>query len=175
MGEHKEELKNPIRSKTKLTIGGFVLVIGFLCPLLMPLVVASNMSAATKSIVSGLLAFGIPEVFMLAAIAIMGKKGYQHIKHVAKKHLKRFAPPDTVSRLRYRMGLLFFCLPLVMGVLQPYLTYFIGSVEMIPFWFHFSLDMIFIIGIFILGGDFWDKLRGLFLYDVKVISQNTNQ
>ena len=166
MEKHKKTQK---RSKTKLTIGGIVLVIGFLSPLLIPLVVASKMSAATKSIISGLLAFGIPEVFMLVAIAIMGKKGYQHIKHVAKKFLKRFAPPDTVSRLRYRIGLLFFCVPLVMGILQPYLTYFIGSVDLLPFWFHISLDMIFIIGIFILGGDFWDKLRGLFLYDVKVI------
>lgn len=168
MSEHNEELKNPKRSKTKLTIGVIVLVIGFLCPLLIPLVVASNLSAATKSIISGLLAFGIPEVFMLAAIAIMGKKGYQHIKHVTKKYLKRFAPPDTVSRSRYRIGLLFFCLPLVMGIIQPYFTYFIGSFETLPFWFHFSLDMTFVIGIFILGGDFWDKLRGLFFYEVKV-------
>ena len=100
MEEHKEELKNPIRSKTKLTIGGFVLVIGFLCPLLIPLVVASNLSAATKSIISGLLAFGIPEVFMLIAIAIMVKTGYKHIKQIAKTYFKKFAPPDTVSRLR---------------------------------------------------------------------------
>ena len=169
MGENKVELKNPERSKTKLVIGVLVLVFGFLSPLLIPLVVASNLSAATKSILSGLLAFGIPEVFMFAAIAIMGKKGYQHIKTISKKYLKRFAPPDTVGRLRYRIGLLFFCLPLVIGILQPYLTYFIGSVEDLSFWFHFSLDIIFVIGIFILGGDFWDKLRGLFQYDVKVI------
>jgi len=155
-------------NNSKLILGVIILVVGFLLPLLIPLVLTLEISATAKSIISGLLAFGIPEVFMLVAIAIMGKKGYQYIKHAAKKYLKRFAPPDTVSRLRYRIGLLFFCLPLAMGILQPYLTYFIGSVEIVPFWFHFSLDMIFIIGIFILGGDFWDKLRGLFLYDVKV-------
>jgi len=31
-----------------------------------------------------------------------------------------------------------------------------------PLWFHFSRDMMFIIGIFDLGGNFWDKLSGLF-------------
>jgi len=45
---------------------------------------------------------------------------------------------------------------------KPYLTYCIGDFKKTPLWFHFSRDMMFIIGIFDLGGNFWDKLSGLF-------------
>ncbi len=168
MGEKKVELKNPKRSKTKLTIGVVVLVLGFFSPLLIPLVVASNWSIATKSIISGLLAFGIPELFMLLAIIIMGKTGYEYIKGKVGKYLKGFAPPDHVSQKRYYLGLVLFSIPIVFGILQPYLTHFIPLLKELPLWYHIGLDMIFIIGIFVLGGDFWDKLSGLFQHKAKI-------
>ena len=31
-----------------------------------------------------------------------------------------------------------------------------------------AADFIFLSGLFVLGGDFWDKLRGLFVYDARV-------
>ncbi len=168
MGENKEELKNPKSSKTKLTIGVVILVLGFFSPLLIPLVVASNLSTATKSIISGLLAFGIPELFMLLAIVVMGKEGYEYIKQKVGKYLKQYLPPDQVSRKRYYLGLVLFSIPIVFGILQPYLAHFIPLLNALPLWSHFVLDATLIIGIFVLGGDFWDKLSGLFHYDAKV-------
>lgn len=164
--QHLESIV-PQNSKTKLILGSVILVVGFLSPLLIPLVVTSNWTASTKSIISGLLAFGIPEVFMIVAVAVMGKKGYEFIKGKAIKYLKRFAPPDTVSLFRYRIGLLLFSIPIIIGFLEPYLAQFIPFFRDLPLWFYISLDMIFIMGIFVLGGDFWDKLSGLFKYDVR--------
>lgn len=156
------------KSKGKLRLGAVILVVGFLSPLLIPLVVASNWSATTKSIISGLLAFGIPELFMLLAIVVMGKPGYEYIKVKVGKYLKRYLPPDQVSQGRYNLGLVLFSIPVLVGVLQPYLAHIIPFLKEVPLWYHISLDMTFIIGIFVLGGDFWDKLSGLFNYDVKV-------
>ncbi len=170
--EKKEELKNPKRSKTKLTIGVVVLLLGFFSPLLIPLVVTSNWSTATKSIISGLLAFGIPELFMLLAIVVMGKPGYEYIKGKIGKYLKRYLPPDQVSRNRYYLGLVLFSIPLIFGILQPYLGHFITLFKELPFWSHTALDMMFITGIFVLGGDFWDKLSGLFQYKAKIARAN---
>ena len=164
------------KSKGKLRLGAVILVVGFLSPLLIPLVVASNWSATTKSIISGLLAFGIPELFMLLAIVVMGKPGYEYIKVKVGKYLKRYLPPDQVSQGRYNLGLVLFSIPVLVGVLQPYLAHFIPLFKGSPLWFHFGLDMIFVIGIFVLGGDFWDKLSGLFNYNVKAVkslNQNT--
>jgi hypothetical protein len=75
----------PQKPKTKLIIGTVILVVGFLSPLLIPLVVASDLSATNKTVISGLLAFGIPELFMLLAIILMGKPGYVFIKCKALK------------------------------------------------------------------------------------------
>ncbi|MGB5387515.1 MAG: hypothetical protein WBN20_12095 [Eudoraea sp.] len=155
-------------NNSRLILGSIILVVGFLLPLLIPLVLTLEISAAAKSIISGLLAFGIPEVFMIIAVAVMGKKGYEFIKSKTIKYLKRFAPPDAVSLFRYRIGLILFSLPVLIGIVQPYIGHFSTIIKDFPIWFTMVLDVIFISSFFVLGGDFWDKLSSLFKYDVRV-------
>lgn len=162
------ELNTAQKSKGKLQLGAVILVVGFLSPLLIALVLASNWSAATKSVLSGLLAFGIPELFMLLAIIVMGKPGYEYVKSKIYKYLKRFAPADTVSLARYRLGLIMFSVPILVGILEPYLAHFVPFFRDLPLLFYIGLDMIFIVGLFVLGGDFWDKLSSLFKHNAKV-------
>ena len=47
----------------------------------------------------------------MAAIAIMGKSGYNLIKDRVFSFLKKHGPPDRVSPARYRIGLVMFVLP----------------------------------------------------------------
>lgn len=155
-------------SKSRLIIGATVLVIGFMSPLLIPFIVASDLSDTHIKIISALLAFGIPELFMIIAVAIMGKQGYEFIKEKVFKYLKRFAPSDSVSLTRHRIGLIFFCTPLIIGVLQPYLSQYFIIFKSAPIWTTIILDLLFISSLFVLGGDFWDKLRGLFRHKTKV-------
>jgi hypothetical protein len=142
-----------------------------LSPLLIPLVLASDWTAASKSIVSGVLAFGLPELLMLLAVAIMGKEGYAYIKSKVSKYLRRFAPPDEVGPLRYRIGLLLLGIPFVFGILQPYLIYNFEFFKSFPLWVHATLDMTLIIAFFVLGGDFWDKFRALFQHRAKICTK----
>ena len=153
---------------SKLILGVIILVVGFLLPLLIPFVLTLEISAAAKSIISGLLAFGIPELFMFLAVIVMGKPGYEYIKNKAGKYLKRFLPPDHVSKNRYYLGIVLFSIPIVLGFSQPYLAHFIAVPNELPLGYYITFDMIFIIGIFVLGGDFWDKLSGLFNYNAKI-------
>jgi hypothetical protein len=159
---------NQTSSKLKLKIGAVIMVVGFLSPLLIPVVVASNLSASVKTVISGLLAFGIPEIFMLLAVVVMGKQGFEYIKNKVKTFLKRLAPSGSVSRTRYRIGLVLFCLPIIMGVLSPYLIYMSDFFKDMPLWFHSGFDLLFLISLFVLGGDFWNKLNGLFYYDSEI-------
>ena len=154
-------------NNSKLKLGVIILVVGFLLPLLIPFVLTLEISAAAKSIISGLLAFGMPELFMFLAVIVMGKPGYEYIKKKTGKYLKRFLPPDHVSKNRYYLGLVLFSFPIVFGILQPYLAHFIAVLNELPLGYHITLDMIFVIGIFVLGGEFWDKLSGLFHYNPK--------
>ncbi len=149
-------------STTRMALGGIILAIGFLSPLLIPVVTASEWSAGVKTVASGLLAFGIPELFILLAVAVMGKSGYEYIKAKIGSLLKPFAPPDQVSPTRYRIGLVLFCAPLLFGGLLPYAAHFFPSLETLPLWPYIASDLVFIASFFILGGDFWDKVRALF-------------
>ena len=162
----------PEISNTKLILGTVILVVGFLSPLLIPLVVDSDMPVSYKKVLSGLLAFGIPELFMIIAVAVMGKQGYEFIKGKALKYLTRFAPSDEVSLTRYRIGLIMFALPIFFGILQPYLGHYLPNFNALPFFWNIASDIIFISSFFVLGGDFWDKLSGLFKHQVKVINKN---
>ena len=105
--------------KSKLILGAIIFISGFASPFLIPLVTKTNWSIGLKTTVSGLLAFGIPEIFMIVAVAIMGKPGYEFLKRKVFGFLKQFAPPDTVSLTRYRIGLALFILPLMAGWIQP--------------------------------------------------------
>jgi len=152
--------------KRKLILGAVIFISGFASPLLILLVTKTSWSVGIKATVSGLLAFGIPEIFMIAAIAVMGKTGYEFLKEKAFGLLKQFAPPDSVSLTRYRIGLAMFILPLLAGWIQPYLGHFFPFLNQSPLWYYIIGDIIFVFSFFVLGGDFWDKLSGLFRYRV---------
>ncbi|MEN8790108.1 MAG: hypothetical protein ABF293_11645 [Flavobacteriaceae bacterium] len=158
---------------TRLIIGAIVLISGFLSPLLIPFVIDSGLSASMISILSGLLAFGIPELFMILAVAIMGKQGYQYLKNKATKLLTRVSP-DRVSISRYRLGIVMFCIPIILGFLKPYLAHYIPFLEEVPLFATIGMDLMLLLSLFVLGGDFWEKLKGLFLYDVIAVKRNLN-
>jgi len=158
-------------SNSKLILGSIILLVGFMSPLLIPLVINSDLPVSYKNILSGLLAFGIPEIFMIVAVAIMGKQGFEFIKEKTFKYLKQFAPADEVSLKRYRIGLIMFSIPIIIGLIHPYSSHFLLFSKELPIWFHLVLDILFVSSLFVLGGEFWDKLSGLFKYNVKVVNE----
>jgi hypothetical protein len=149
---------------SRLRWGAIILIIGFLSPLLIPLVLSSNLSQGFKAILSGALAFGIPELFMLIAVAIMGKEGFHYLKRYVRLLFKIYGPPDHVSKIRYRTGLIMFCVPVVFGFVAPYflinVNFYFDHVFVITL---FS-DVLLVLSLFVLGGEFWDKLRSLFVH-----------
>lgn len=152
----------------RLALGGSIFVAGFLCPLLVPFVIDSELSSEWQTILSALLLVGVPELFMLAAAAVLGKTGYNFLKKKLFSILKSAAPADTVSPARYRTGLVMFLLPIVLGWLSPYIP------DLIPYYkenqvlYSVAGDVLLISSLFVLGGDFWDKLRALFIHNAKV-------
>jgi len=100
---------------------------------------------------------------MVIAVAIMGKDGYAYLKGKFLDKLKIISP-DEVGLTRYRIGLLMFMLPLVFGFSQPYIDALTDTAFQFPNWLFLALDVIFVLSFFVLGGNFWDKIRGLFTY-----------
>lgn len=143
-------------------MGLLVLISGFLSPLLIPIVISSELSTSLKSIISGLLAFGIPELFMVVAAGIMGKEGFNYIKRWIRILFRRYGPSDSVSRIRYRFGLVLFVIPILCAIVLPYIINVFPLILDYFIWIAITTDILLLISLFVLGGNFWDKLRGLF-------------
>ncbi len=113
--------KDPVQPNWRFRIGVIVFVASWCSPLLIPLVATSDLSARWKTLLSGALAVGIPEIGTILAIAIMGKSGFDTMKNRIFGFLKKHGPSDRVSLARYRIGLVMFVIPLLFGWLSPYL------------------------------------------------------
>lgn len=157
----------PPRAGWRLRLGLVVLIIGFLSPLLIPLVTASGLPAQWKAVISGALALGIPEVFSLIGVAIMGKSGFAYIKARFLRFWKKYGPPDVVSKTRYHIGLVMFVLPLLFGWLGAYVSHRIPGYETHRIAVNLAGDLMFVTSLFVLGGDFWNKVQALFIHGAK--------
>ncbi len=152
----------------RLRIGLTILLIGFASPLLIPVVAATDLPSGWKTALSGALALGIPEVFSILAIAVMGREGFDVIKSRFYSFIKRHGPPDRVSKPRYNLGLAMLLLPLVFAVLGPYFFHFIPVFDSYRLSVSIVGDLLVISGLLVLGGEFWDKVRALFIHDAVV-------
>jgi hypothetical protein len=142
---------------------------GFFLPLAIPLVTALPLPVATKTALSGLLVFGLPQVLTVIAIAIVGKSGFHYLKEQVFGAAKKLGPPMHVGRLRYRIGLLMLFLPLAVSLLEPYITLLVVP-ELLPHWVYGAVDdTLFLTSFFVLGGEFWDKVKALFIYEARAI------
>ena len=156
------------RAGWRFRLGLTILIVGWFSPLLIPVVTRTSLATEWKTIISGLLAVGIPEVFTVAAIAMMGKDGYNLIKERIFSFLKKHSPPDRVSLTRYRIGLVMFVLPMVFGWLGPYGAHHISGYETHRLVVIVIGDLMFGASLFVLGGDFWDKISALFIHRASV-------
>ena len=159
---------NPIAaappSQGRLTLGGAILVVGLLCPLSIPWVASSDLPAGWKAVLSGLLLLGIPELMMMLAAAVLGKSGFHFLKGLLFGFFKRQAIPKEVSPTRYRIGLVMFLVPMLWGWLTPYVSQEIPGYEGHRLAVGLLGDLLLLSSLFVLGGEFWEKLRALFIH-----------
>jgi hypothetical protein len=164
---HDASTTEPSQPGWRFRLGVSFFALGLVCPVFVPLVAATGLSTEWKTILSGILMLGIPEHLWVEAVAVMGKAGFDYIKARVFGFLKRHAVPRTVSRTRYRIGLALFLLPVLFGWLAPYGPGAIPGYEAQRFAVNLAGDLLLLTSLFVLGGDFWEKLRALFVYEAK--------
>jgi len=155
-------------SSWRYRFGLFLFVFAWVCPLFIPLVTASDLSTETKTLLSGLLLIGMPEVLSIVSIAFLGKAGFNLLKDKIFRFLKRTVPTGSVSRGRHRFGVFLLLLHVVFAYCTYYIPDLIPGYEEHRIVMNLVADLLFILTLFVLGGEFWEKLRALFLYDAKV-------
>ena len=166
-----QDTPSPKPSRGQLILGGVIFVGGQLVPLSVPLVASSSLPTVWKTVLSAILLIS-PELLMLVAVAVLGKAGFDYLVGLFKKALGRFfekhGPPEVVGRTRYRTGLVMFIAPLVLGWVTPYMSHHIPGFDTHAVWFSVTGDVLLVASLFVLGGEFWDKLRGLFIHGAKI-------
>ena len=120
-----------------------------------------------KHIIVGIFWLSAPTM-KIASVAILGKPSYLYIKSKFRHHVVRVIKPYHASRLRYNIGLFLFCLPVIPTYIMAYAPLFFSSNFYLHLILNISFDVIFIASLFVLGGDFWDKLKALFIFSAKV-------
>jgi hypothetical protein len=101
----------------------------------------------------------------LSAIAVFGKSTYLWIVSKLKSHFFVYIFPKKPSRTRYYIGVVLFLLPAVVNHMLSYAPHRLHIDPDIRFYIQIANDFIFVVSLILLGGDFWEKLRGLFYYD----------
>lgn len=107
---------------------------------------------------------GTPEILCLAAAMILGKENYTRLARHTRRTLRQPEKSKAVSRLRYYTGLtgcLANGIPLILYAYVP---------ERLPdgvtkLGILVCADLIFLASIFFCGGEFWEKLRRLFIWE----------
>lgn len=153
----------------RFRMGVALFLLAWLCPLGIPLVTLLDLPLAWKATLSGILMVGVPEVLSLLAVAFLGKSGFLYIKAHIYGLFKKYALPQEVSRRRYRLGLVMFIIPLFCGWLGAYVNHLIPGYAEHRFAVNLAGDAIWLSSLFVLGGDFWDKMRALFIYQAKAL------
>lgn len=142
--------------------------LGLIAPVFIPLVLALDIPAELKVVISGGLAIGIPEILWAIAVVILGKDGFYYIKDKTFFFFKKHALPERVSRGRYIVGLVMFILPIPFGWIAMYVSQFFPDFHDDLIIWSLAGNLIFFCSFFVLGGEFWEKFKALFYYNATV-------
>ena len=88
----------------------------------------------------------------------------------AKGVFKTLKPAGNVGRTRYTIGLVMFVVPPLLAWVDSYApSSWLPQDYAVRVWVNLALDLTIVASLFVLGGDFWDKLRALFLHEARVV------
>lgn len=156
-----------MKNKLRFYLGLSCFILSWILPLFGFLVAKLSLPLALKATIIGLLTVGGPEILAILAVVCLGKENLLRIKSSLLAVLRRLKPSGAVSRWRYRLGLVMFLLPLAPTYIMAYLPQWLPDYSPQRLYVNLAADFIFLTSLFVLGGDFWDKLRALFTYDAR--------
>ncbi len=155
-------------ANSRLAWGIALLVIGAILPLGIFLLPMTDWPVSVKGAVGGVLFFGF-EIMAVPAAAVMGKENFDRIVAKAKGLLGMLKPAGEVGKVRHAIGLVLFLLPLVPTYIMAYMPKWLPDNSPKRLWVSICSDVIFLVSLFVLGGDFWDKLRALFVREARAV------
>lgn len=161
----------PESAKWRLKLGISIICLMLLLWLLVPLAAAADVPGARIAALTGAL-FIVNKVLLLLVIAVMGKAGFLELKQRVFSHVSGYATSADieVSPARHRIGMLMFCLPLISSFLEPYVDALAPGLRPNSWALQLLGDVLLVGSFFVLGGNFWEKLRALFIRKARAVN-----
>lgn len=140
----------------------------------LPLLAAAGVPGSRIAALTGVL-FISNKILLLVVIAVMGKSGFQQLKGKLFGYVSAMAPrSDTdVGPGRHALGVVMFCLPILTSFLEPYVDTLWPGGRPGLWQLQVLGDLMFVGSFFVLGGNFWDKVRALFVRTARVVNTDT--
>ena len=146
--------------------GMTALILSLIMPLFAFLVPLLGLPVAESAVIVGLLIAGGPEVVGLVGIALLGRNAFLYFTYMIKTALRRVVLPKRVSQRRYYFGLAVSLVSLLPLFVYGYFPNCLPSGDT-RIYILATADVSFILGMFIMGGEFWEKFRQLFIWEGK--------
>ena len=106
--------------------------------------------------------FVLNKVFLIAAVALLGREGFNYLKGLVFGTIRRHVLPAEVGPTRHAVGLVLFVVPLILAWIAPYVGEIAPGLGRDTVRDGVIGDVLLIVSLAILGGGFWEKLRALF-------------
>jgi len=127
-----------------------------------------------KSFILGVFWISAP-LMKISSIAILGKSSYAWINYQMHYFYHKVAKPHQITPLRYNIGLVMFVLPFLPNYMISFMPHLVPISLFTRYLIIIISDAMFLASLFVLGGDFWDKLRALFVYKAKAKFQDESE
>jgi hypothetical protein len=161
--ENATKESNTPKAGWRIKTGFALFIVSLVWPILLPVLPLIGLSAQSITAFAGVMLVGA-EVLLVAGVAVAGKEGFAFIKQRVFGFIKSYGPPQEVSAIRYKTGLVILMLPLLYAFLSPYIGQYIPGLDEHRKVYAIAGDVLLLVALFLLGGDFWDKLRALFIH-----------
>lgn len=167
MAVHIEpDVQPPAAATWRFKLGVFLICVAIAMWLCVPIAGYLGVPSTAIAAMTGMI-FIINKVILLLTIAVMGKSGFQQFKSKIFGYV-RLSSDTQVGRVRYNIGLVMFCLPLISGWLEPYVDALWPGLRPNLWQLQLLGDIMFLASVFVLGGNFWEKIRSLFIREARV-------
>lgn len=149
----------------KRFVAGFALI-GFavLLPIAALLFPVFGLPSPSSNLLVALLVAGAPEMLCLAAIALLGQEGFPNFGDRFRAVSTGAGVAPVASKMRYYGGLVYCLLNTLPISLYAYAPHWMPG-EPAKYLILAVTDLGFILSVFLMGGEFWEKFRRLFIWE----------
>ena len=171
---NRRHKKNSELPKGRLTTGAVIFIAGHSTPLWIPLVAASSLPDSWKTAAVRFDALRHTGTSDPVNGRCHGQSGIQCSQGKSLGLGGPYAVARESSRPRYYAGLVLFLIPFFIGWISPYVFEIVPELTEHQLIVAITGDLMLLLGLCLMGGQFWDKLRSLFIYDAEVTTSQEN-